>query len=321
MRAQNSHPKKVSTRTLHKLVILFFAGVLFFFLLTNDKKLTTVVETTIRTPKINDYFSSSIGAPSDDSQNTIATIPISKESMAQLVPLNPADFALTPKDYGGHPAYNAAMHARVCAQYFASRSQHDQDLADAMKLERMPENKYEDLVAETVFKIRTLEVQCRDITERDIKSIPALMREAAAAGDIKARASVLFEDFQTAEKARIEAKMMGARNNTPTTAYSAWLGTAIELAERGNQEAARIAGALTAVGTYGQQDVVASAAWMLVGLQTQGESFEPAYFPFDSEPYNTMSEAQKTIAIQRARATYTACCSIVPNQSITPLDN
>ena len=223
--------------------------------------------------------------------------------------LNPAEYALTARDYGGHPAYGSAMLANVCANHFESRGNHDQDMADAARLQRSGSQEFANLVEETAFKIRTMEVQCQGVTARDIKNAGALMREAAAAGDINAKGVVLLEDFRAADSERRDAKQAGRAYETSPAVYKSWLSDATKLAEQGNQDAARLAALMTSVSSYGQQDAATSAMWTMVSQQSKGEAFDPSRFSFDTEPYNTMSNAEKTAAIQRAQVAYTACCS------------
>lgn len=286
-------------------------GVTVYYLALDDFKSTPVVVSQ-RSENIQDRFNT-MSEKLDSLRSSDSSD--SEEVTDGLI--NPAEYALQAKDYGGHPAYNAAMHAKVCADYFASRSQHDQDLADANQLQRTGNKEYKNIVAETVFTIRTLEVQCRDVTDKDIKNVATLMREAAAAGDIKAQSFVLLEDFHAADAARFKAKQAGNADNTPPATYMGWLDSATKLAEQGNLEAASLAGLMTGIDRYGQKDVAASAAWLLVSLQTLGQPFNPSYFSFENEPYSTMSEAQKASAIRRAKDVYAACCSELNTKLLT----
>lgn len=223
--------------------------------------------------------------------------------------LNPAQFALHAKDFGGHPAYGAAMLARVCASYFESRSNHDQDLADAAKLEKSGDKNFEDLVAITAFKIRTMEVQCNGVTAEDIRNSGDLMREAAVAGDVNAKGIVLFEDFRAADALRTEAKLADKAFDADPAVYKDWLNEAVHLTEQGNLRGAQLAALLTGVSAYGQKDMTASAMWSMVAQQSKGVAFDSSKFSFETEPYNELSSAERAAATERAKNVFGTCCN------------
>lgn len=222
---------------------------------------------------------------------------------------NPADFAVKPSDFGGHPAFNQAMMARVCEDYFRSKKDQDQDMADAAQLERSGIKGMEGIVKQTQFKIQVMEVQCQNVTQSDIAKAGALLREAAAAGDRSAQSIVLQEDFRAADARRIKDKAEGRTQEDSAGQYKHYLDGATQLAKEGDAEAALLAGKLTLSSVYGQRDIGASASWMLVGLQNEGRPFDERLFPFDSEPYSDLSPSERQSAVERARAIYAECCS------------
>lgn len=223
--------------------------------------------------------------------------------------LDPAQYALQAKDYGGHPAYGAAILARGCADYFESRSHHDQDLADAAKLEKSGDRNFEDLVAATAFKIRTMEAQCSGVTAEDIRNSGDLLREAAAAGDVNAKAIVLFEDFRAVDAARAEAKLANKAFDVDPAVYKDWLNEAVHLTEQGNLRGAQLAALLTGLSAYGQKDMTTSAMWSMVAQQSNGEAFDSGKFSFETEPYNELSGAERAAATERAKTVFGACCN------------
>ncbi len=214
-----------------------------------------------------------------------------------------------PRITGGHPAYGAAILARVCADYFESRSHHDQDLADAAKLEKSGDRNFEDLVAATAFKIRTMEVQCSGVTAEDIRNSGDLMREAAAAGDVNAKGIVLFEDFRAVDAARAEAKLANKAFDVDPAVYKDWLNEAVHLTEQGNLRGAQLAALLTGLSAYGQKDMTTSAMWSMVAQQSKGEAFDSGKFSFETEPYNELSGAERAAATERAKTVFGACCN------------
>ncbi|MDX0116739.1 hypothetical protein GOC07_32060 [Sinorhizobium meliloti] len=221
--------------------------------------------------------------------------------------LNPAQYALQAKDYGGHPAYGAAILARGCANYFESKSHHDQDLADAAKLEKSGDRNFEDLVAATAFKIRTMEAQCSGVTAEDIRNSGDLLREAA--GDVNAKAIVLFEDFRAVDAARAEAKLANKAFDVDPAVYKDWLNEAVHLTEQGNLRGAQLAALLTGLSPYGQKDMTTSAMWSMVAQQSNGEAFDSGKFSFETEPYNELSGAERAAATERAKTVFDSCCN------------
>ncbi|UIK14368.1 hypothetical protein LZK80_32005 (plasmid) [Rhizobium leguminosarum] len=201
------------------------------------------------------------------------------------------------------------MQARVCANYFESKSSQDQDLAQAAKLAKSGDRNFKELVAATAFMNRTMEVQCRGVTAEDIRNSGDLLREAAAAGDINAKAIVLFEDFRAADAARSEAKLANKAFDVDPARYKDWLDQAIHLTEQGNLRAAQLAALLTGLSAYGQKDMTASAMWAMVAQQSKGEAFDSGKFSFETEPYNELGSAERAAATERARNVFDTCCN------------
>ncbi|MCQ1774776.1 hypothetical protein NOI24_26090 [Neorhizobium galegae] len=246
---------------------------------------------------------------SDEIAPTAEVLPANPQAPVRFDLLNPAKYALEAEDYGGHPAYGAAMLARGCANYFESRGNHDQDLADAAKLGKSGDRNFEDLVAATAFKIRTMEVQCSGVTVEDIRNSGDLLREAAAAGDVNAKGIVLLEDFRAADAARAEAKLANKPFDVDPAVYKNWLNEAVHLTEQGNLRGAQLAALLTSLSAYGQKDMTASAMWSMVAQQSKGEAFDSGKFSFETEPYNELSSAERAVATERAKNVFEACCT------------
>lgn len=226
------------------------------------------------------------------------------QSDSRYANLNPQDFALKDADYGGHPAYNKATRYLVCADYLASKNDTAQDLAeqgvDGQSNEALEFAKWFNVLKEE---------QCKNVTQADVQSVPALMRTAAQAGDVAAQSYELGQEVGALRQAA-EARVRDNPGQPQDLGQQgkALLERANALAERGDRDAAFLAAQLSGSDQFGQKDLVASAAWAMVGMQQKGELFSATNRVFEVETYAALSAEQRQIAAQSAQVLYARCC-------------
>lgn len=218
--------------------------------------------------------------------------------------LNPKEYALKDSDYGGHPAYNKATRYLACADYQASKKDTAQDLAEqgagGQSNEALEFAKWFNVLKEE---------QCKSFTQADLLSVPALMHTAAQAGDVGAQSYELGQEVGALRQAA-EARMRDNPGQPQDLGQhgKSLLARANALAERGDRDAAFLAAQLSGSDEFGQKDLVASAAWAMVGMQQKGELFSATNRVFEVETYAELSAEQRQTAAQSAQVLFARCC-------------
>jgi len=175
--------------------------------------------------------------------------------------LDPKEYALKDSDYGGHPAYNKATRYLVCADYLASKKDTAQDFAeqgvDGQSNEALEFAKWFNVLKEE---------QCKNVTQADVQSVAALMHTAALAGDVGAQSYELGQEIGALRQSA-EARLRDNPEQPQDLGQQgkALLERANALAERGDRDAAFLAAQLSGSDQFGQKDLIASAAWAMVG--------------------------------------------------------
>jgi hypothetical protein len=219
--------------------------------------------------------------------------------------MDPKEFAMKESDYGGHPAYNKAKHYLSCADYINSSKNISQDLAEHSLMD--PSGKSADFA---MWQVALKEEECKSVTKDDLAKIDELMHAAAKAGDARAQSYELGKDAnQLIEAARTRSREHPDLDAAVSDEEKNLLGRATALAEKGDQEAIFLAARLTATNRFGQQDVTASAAWALVGMQEKGQLFNATSRVFEDEPYSALTPEQKQTAAQQAQQLFSRCCA------------
>ncbi|MTV40811.1 hypothetical protein [Duganella radicis] len=221
--------------------------------------------------------------------------------------LDPKDFALKEGDYGGHPAYSKAMQYLVCADYVESKKDIERDYA-----EQAQSDPSGNTLRFAQWQIAMKEEQCKNVSKASPQQIAELMREAAKAGDVRAQSYLLNQDAsRLIDAARADADAHPNQEHVITAEEKGLLSSATTLAETGDREAIFLAAKLTATNRFGQQDLTASAAWALTGMQQNGRpfSFSANDHVFETEPYSTLSVEQRQAAVQKAQENFARCCS------------
>ncbi len=227
------------------------------------------------------------------------------DSAADLDRLNPAEFVMTPANFGGHPSYGRAMLLSDCQALSKTRA----ELADPARLNAlMASDPSGESLKRLSFEGKVREVQCAGLGERDFRQIPALMAEAARAGDPSARAWLLDDRMADLETRIGTATGDGAERKSLVAQARALLSDAAALAETGNLDAALVASRLQESDRYGIEDLVSSAGWMLVAAQVPGRSFNPKPELFRDEAYARLPPAAVKQAQLQARQVFARCC-------------
>lgn len=219
--------------------------------------------------------------------------------------MDPKKFAVRESNYGGHPAYNKAMHYLACADHFDSSKNLARDLADNNQAESSDGAATEFML----WNFARKEAECAQVTKDDLRKIDELMGTAAQAGDIKAQSYVLGrETNELIDVASARSGEDAAQETKISDAEKSLLGRATALAEKGDKEAIFLAAKLTSTDRFGQLDMTTSAAWILVGTQEKGQLFSATNPVFEDEPYAALTVEQRQVAVQQAQQLYNRCC-------------
>lgn len=240
-------------------------------------------------------------APQGQASNLFAIL---TQGGGRYANLDPKEYALKDSDYGGHPAYNKATRYLVCADYQASKKDTAQDLAE----QGVDGQSNEALEFAKWFNVLKDE-QCKNVTKADLQSVAALMHTAAQAGDVAAQSYELGQEIGALRQAA-EARMRDNPEQPQDLGQQgkSLLERANALAQRGDRDAAFLAAKLSGSDEFGQKDLIASAAWAMVGMQQKGELLNATNRVFEVETYAALSAEQRQTAAQSAQVLYARCC-------------
>lgn len=201
--------------------------------------------------------------------------------------------------------YTRAAYYQECAAYAESSAHMDENIAGANRLD--PSGKTAEFVS---WMARRYEVRCAGVSPSDVKQVDALMAQAAKAGEPGAQRYMLDKDVQALEKS---AKAGGADGAGLKQQAAAMLAQASDLVKRGDLPSAEIAARLTASDRFGQENKIASAAWMMLAVQESAQPFSLTHVGQDQPSFESLSPAEYNQALQQAQAMYANCCTYRQN--------